>query len=127
MRRKKLLTAVLCTVLAMASCSVSSVTNQNIKQKDNKMAFVVHAQEGEGSSSDGKEAEIAPLAETNPPQTDPPQTDPPQTNPPQTNPPQTETNPPQTDPPQTSGGETNPPQTSGDQTNPPETSGGSEG
>ena len=96
------------------------------------MAFVVHAQEGEGSSSDGKEAEIAPLAETNPPQTDPPQTDPPQTdppqtNPPQTNPPQTETNPPQTDPPQTSGGETNPPQTSGDQTNPPETSGGSEG
>ena len=47
MRRKKLLTAVLCTVLAMASCSVSSVTTQNIKQKDNKMAFVVHAQEGE--------------------------------------------------------------------------------
>ncbi len=148
MRRKKLLTAALCTVLILASCTVSSAFNNGTQTtRQNPSSAAAYTSDEEMLQLSGQTADTVTLLEegtvsqdqdtssnekkTNndvnltsdnsqeTPQTDPPQTDPPQTDPPQTNPPQTD--PPQTNPPQTDPPQTNPPQTDPPQTNPPQT------
>ena len=138
MRRKRLMTAALCTVLVMASPAFDSafgntsiITAADIQQDEAAQAEGEHVLKEEGSPKDGSQegrssdADVSPTAENGqgeapPEQTDPPATEPPQTNPPATEPPQT--NPPATEPPQTSAPATEPPQTNPPATEPPQTS-----
>lgn len=124
MRKRRLLTAVLCCTLAAAVPVGASETIPSEVTKTESTQTSLEASSDGGSETPATTAQTSP-PQTSPPQTSPPQTDPPQTDPPQTSPPQTnppETNPPQTDPPQTSAPATDSPETNAPETNAPETS-----
>lgn len=92
MRKKKLLTAALCTVLLLASCAVSGDDN-TIWQTEITGGIVFASEDGAPSLP------VTEIPETKAPETQPPQTQAPETESPQ--PPETETPSPETQPPQT--------------------------
>ena len=92
MRKKKLLTAALCTVLLLASCAVSGDDN-TIWQIEIAGGIVFASEDGAPSLP------VTETPETKAPETQPPQTQAPETEPPL--PPETETQSPETQPPQT--------------------------
>lgn len=92
MRKKKLLTAALCTVLLLASCAVSGDDN-TIWQTEIAGGIVFASEDGAPSLP------VTETPETKAPETQPPQTQAPETEPPL--PPETETPSPETQPPQT--------------------------
>jgi len=92
MRKKKLLTAALCTVLLLASCAVSGDDN-TIWQIEIAGGIVFASEDGAPSLP------VTETPETKAPETQPTQTQAPETEPPL--PPETETQSPETQPPQT--------------------------
>lgn len=92
MRKKKLLTAALCTVLLLASCAVSGDDN-TIWQIEIAGGIVFASEDGAPSLP------VTETPETKAPETQSPQTQAPETEPPL--PPETETQSPETQPPQT--------------------------